>query len=205
MSNWHVNTEGPHRGRATAPLRVTVVVGSTREGRFGTTIADWFVGQVRRLDIFEVEIVDTRQVALPHAFGAVTDHPSRAETTEKLSRADAFVVVTPEYNHSYPGTLKNLIDEHHVEWQAKPVGFVSYGGISGGLRAVEHLRPVFAELHAVTIRDTVSFANPWRSFDGAGEPAEPADAVTATNALLKQLTWWAEALRAARAANPYGA
>ncbi len=205
MSNWHVNTEGPHRGRVTAPLRVAVVVGSTREGRFGTTIADWFIGQLRRLDTFEVETVDTRQVALPHAFGAVTDHPSRAETTEKLSRADAFVVVTPEYNHSYPGTLKNLIDEHHVEWQAKPVGFVSYGGISGGLRAVEHLRPVFAELHAVTIRDTVSFANPWRSFDGAGEPAEPADAVTATKALLKQLTWWAEALRAARTANPYGA
>ncbi|MGW0248612.1 NADPH-dependent FMN reductase [Nocardia goodfellowii] len=205
MSNGHVNIEGSQRDRVAAPLRVAVVVGSTREGRFGTTIADWFVGQLRRHDTLEVEVVDTLRVALPHAFGAVTDHPSRAETAEKLSRADAFVVVTPEYNHSYPGALKNLIDEHHVEWQAKPVGFVSYGGISGGLRAVEHLRPVFAELHAVTIRDTVSFANPWRRFDDAGELTEPTDAVTATKALLKQLTWWGEALRAARAANPYGA
>ncbi|MEU4599235.1 NAD(P)H-dependent oxidoreductase [Nocardia sp. NPDC023988] len=204
MSN-HVDIEGSQGGAVPAPLRVAVVIGSTREGRFGTTIADWFVGRLRRHDTLEVEIVDTREVALSHAFGAVTDHPSRAEATETLTRADAFVVVTPEYNHSYPGALKNLIDEHHVEWQAKPVGFVSYGGISGGLRAVEHLRPVFVELHAVTIRDTVSFANPWRRFDDAGELADSSDAVTATKAMLKQLTWWGEALRAARAANPYGA
>ncbi len=68
-----------------------------------------------------------------------------------------FVVVTPEYNHSFPGPLKAAIDRHVTPWQAKPVGFVSYGGISGGLRAVEHLRQVFAELHAVTVRETVSF------------------------------------------------
>ncbi|MFC9967828.1 NADPH-dependent FMN reductase [Nocardia ignorata] len=205
MSKWHVDSEGSRGGVGAAPLRVAVVVGSTREGRFGTTVADWFVGELRRHGTLEVEIVDTRQVALSHAFGAVIDHPSRAEATEKLSRAEAFVVVTPEYNHSYPGALKNLIDEHHVEWQAKPVGFVSYGGISGGLRAVEHLRPVFAELHAVTIRDTVSFANPWRRFDDAGELADSSDAVTATKSMLKQLTWWGEALRTARAVNPYGA
>jgi hypothetical protein len=84
-----------------------------------------------------------------------------------IDAADAFVVVTPEYNHSYPASLKHAIDMAHGEWNTKPVAFVSYGGISGGLRAVEALRLVFAELHATTIRDTVSFHG------GAGSPARP--------------------------------
>ncbi|MBB5916081.1 NAD(P)H-dependent FMN reductase [Nocardia transvalensis] len=186
------------------PLRLAVVIGSTREGRFGTTVADWFVGQAGRRDAFATDIIDTREADLPHAFGAAGGGPSLAAVTEKLSRADAFVVVTPEYNHSYPGSLKNLVDAHHAEWQAKPVGFVSYGGISGGLRAVEHLRHVFAELHAVTVRDTVSFANPWGRFDDAGRLTDPDDAVTAAATLLDQLTWWGTALRTARATTPYG-
>lgn len=111
-------------------------------------------------------------------------------------------MVTPEYNHSYPGTLKNLIDLHHTQWQAKPVGFVSYGGISGGLRAVEHLRPVFAELHAVTVRDSVAFPNPWPRFDPTGTLLDPDAAETAAATMLDQLTWWAEALRTARATHP---
>ncbi|MFC4375873.1 NADPH-dependent FMN reductase [Nocardia halotolerans] len=188
----HVNT-------AAEPLRVAVVIGSTRPGRFGPTVADWFVRQARIRDALTVDIVDTMTTELPHAFGAEA-HPSVAEATEKLSRADMFVVVTPEYNHSYPGTLKNLIDSHHTEWQAKPVGFVSYGGISGGLRAVEHLRPVFAELHAVTVRDSVCFPNPWGRFDGTADPHAEAAAAT----MLDQLIWWGEALRTARAIRPYG-
>ncbi|MFE1593719.1 NADPH-dependent FMN reductase [Nocardia sp. NPDC058705] len=186
------------------PLRLAVVIGSTREGRFGPTVANWFVRQAALRDTLTVDIVDTRDIELPHAFGAVTDHPSVAAATEKLSNADAFVVVTPEYNHSYPGSLKNLIDTHHAEWQAKPVGFVSYGGISGGLRAVEHLRPVFAELHAVTVRDSVAFPNPWGRFDAAGELTAPDGADGAAATMLDQLSWWGEALRTARLAQPYG-
>ena len=90
--------------------------------------------------------------------------------TPRLAAADAFVVVTPEYNHSYPAPVKTLIDWHFTEWQAKPVGFVSYGGMSGGLRAVEHLRGVFAELHAVTVRDTVSFHGAWDRFGPDAPP-----------------------------------
>lgn len=193
-----------HARTAIRPLRVAVVIGSAREGRFGPTVADWFVRQARLRDTMDVDVVDAGQVELPPTFGAATEHPSVAEATEKLSRADAFVVVTPEYNHSYPGTLKNLIDTHHTEWQAKPVGFVSYGGISGGLRAVEHLRPVFAELHAVTVRDSVALPNPWGRFDNTGDLIDVAGADTAAAALLDQLTWWGEALRTARAVRPYG-
>jgi NAD(P)H-dependent FMN reductase len=122
---------------------------------------------------------------------------------QRMEQADAFVIVTPEYNHGYPAALKFLIDSIYTPWQAKPVAFVSYGGISGGLRAVEQLRPVFAELHAVTIREVVSFANAWEQFDEAGALQQPDPARKAMARLLAQLNWWAVALRDARWAVPY--
>ncbi|WP_336088015.1 NADPH-dependent FMN reductase [Nocardia sp. SSK8] len=189
---------------AIRPLRLAVVIGSTRQGRFGPTVADWFIRQAALRDTLDVEVIDAGQLELSSTFGAGTEHPALVAATAALARADAFVVVTPEYNHSYPGTLKNLIDLHHTQWQAKPVGFVSYGGVSGGLRAVEHLRPVFAELHAVTVRDSVVFPNPWGRFDDTGALRDPDAAETAAATMLDQLTWWAEALRTARAVRPYG-
>jgi NAD(P)H-dependent FMN reductase len=113
------------------------------------------------------------------------------------------VVVTPEYNHSFPGPLKLAIDSVHPEWAAKPVGFVSYGGVAGGLRAVEHLRSVFAELHAVTVRETVQFYLADDPLDVHGN-ARGTQADAAAGRLLDQLAWWAQALREARAARPYG-
>jgi NAD(P)H-dependent FMN reductase len=114
------------------------------------------------------------------------------------------VVVTPEYNHSYPAGLKNLIDWHYKEWRAKPVGFVSYGGVAGGLRAVEHLRAVFAEVHAVTIRDTVSFTNYWERYGPDGTwPANPEACNLAAKKMLEQLSWWTHALVAAKLERPY--
>ncbi|MFI0486540.1 NADPH-dependent FMN reductase [Actinomadura sp. 9N215] len=124
--------------------------------------------------------------------------------TGTLDAADAFVVVTCEYNHSFPGTLKNLIDTHFYEWRAKPVAFVSYGGLAGRLRSVEHLRTVFAELHAVTVRDTVSFHHPWNWFGNDGQPENAEDAAAAAKGMLDQLTWWGRALRDARSVRPYG-
>lgn len=91
------------------------------------------------------------------------------------------------------------------QWKAKPIAFVSYGGISGGLRAVEQLRQVFAELHATTIRDTVSLAMAHGLFDDAGELREPAGPEAAAKTMLDELAWWAHALRSARAAHPYAA
>jgi NAD(P)H-dependent FMN reductase len=120
-----------------------------------------------------------------------------------IAAAGAVVVVTPEYNRSFPGPLKAAVDSLRGEWAAKPVGFVSYGGISGGLRAVEALRLVFAELHAVTIRDTVSFALAWQQFDGSGAPKEPVAVNAAAGRLLDQLTWWAVTLRAGRDRRAY--
>jgi NAD(P)H-dependent FMN reductase len=193
------------------PFRLAVIVGSVREGRFGTTVANWFVGRAAERPDVSIDVVDLAQVGLPLTFPAfgVSPAPETARAlqgvTPRLAAADAFVVVTPEYNHSFPASLKNVIDWHNAEWHAKPIGFVSYGGLSGGLRAVEQLRVVFAELHAATIRATVSFHGAWEQFDGEGLPIDPAGCNGAAKSMLDQLIWWAHALREARTARPYAA
>jgi NAD(P)H-dependent FMN reductase len=185
-------------------LNIAVIVGSTRPGRFGTTVARWFVNECAHRTDLTLDLIELGDVNLPAAVSARPD-AAIAAYFERLDRADAFVVVTPEYNHGYPASLKQAIDVAHAEWHAKPVGFVSYGGISGGLRAVEQLRQVFAEVHAVTIRNTVSFHDAWRRFLPSGEPVEPDGCNTAAKLMLDQLTWWALALRTARASRPYAA
>jgi NAD(P)H-dependent FMN reductase len=186
-----------------SPIRVAVIIGSTREGRYADVIANWFLARARRRDDITVDVLDLAEIELPARFTrertpALTDYLSR------LGAADAFVVITPEYNHSYPASLKHAVDFANLEWHRKPLAFVSYGGVSGGLRAVEHLRQVFAERHAFGIRDTVSFHNPWPQFADDGELHDPAatDAVeTAVRLMLDDLVWWATALRTARAAD----
>ncbi|MFD9733164.1 NADPH-dependent FMN reductase [Umezawaea sp. NPDC059074] len=192
----------------TTPLRLAVIVSSTRDGRFGPVVGSWFADVARQRPELDVTVVDLAETPLP---ATMSHHPSPEDAallgavTPVFAAADAFVVVTPEYNHSFPASLKNAIDWHFTQWQAKPVGFVSYGGVSGGLRAVEHLRQVFAELHAVTVRDTVSFHNAGGLFDGDGQPKEPEGCGRAAEVLLDQLAWWSSALRDAKTKNPYAA
>ncbi len=185
-------------------LRLAVIVGSTREGRFGPKVGRWFAAQVEPRDDFDLDLIDLAEVDLPRTLGqdpsdALTDYLAR------LDRADAFVVVTPEYNHGYPAALKQAIDVAYREWQAKPVAFVSYGGMAGGLRAVEQLRQVFAEVHATTIRDSVSLHNPWSLFDEDARLHEATGGEAAAKVMLDRLAWWADALRSAREAAPYAA
>ncbi|MDH6449988.1 MULTISPECIES: NAD(P)H-dependent oxidoreductase [unclassified Streptomyces] len=188
----------------TAPLHVALIVGSNRHGRFGPVVADWLLDRLHDRDDLVTEVVDVAEVPLPMTFARTEEAAAAlASVTPKLAAADAFVVLTPEYNHSYPAGLKNLIDWHFTEWQAKPVALVSYGGISGGLRAVEHLRQVFAELHAVTTRDTVSFHNAGGSF-ADGRLKDPSGPEAAAKTMLDQLVWWGRALREGRTVRPYG-
>ncbi|MGW7001818.1 NADPH-dependent FMN reductase [Streptomyces sp. NPDC054933] len=192
---------------STNPLRLAIVIGSVREGRFGRTVANWFTTLAKQREDLSVDVIDLVDHDLPMALSR-NPPPEVAEELAKVSprleQADAFIVVTPEYNHSFPASLKTLIDWHYTQWHAKPVGFVSYGGLSGGLRSVEQLRPIFAELHAVTVRDVVSFHNPWGQFDEDGAPKDPSGPETAAKVLLDQLSWWGDALREARAKHPYG-
>ncbi|MFI7293871.1 NADPH-dependent FMN reductase [Streptomyces sp. NPDC050121] len=192
-----------------APLRVAVVVGSVREGRQGRAVADWFLDTVTGHDGLDLDVIDLADIELPLVMpgwgGSQSPETAAvlAEVSPRLAAADAFVVVTPEYNHSFPAALKNFIDWHHSQWQAKPVGFVSYGGLAGGIRAVEQLRLVFAELHAMTVRDAVSLHGPWSGLGEDGTPRDAAVCEGAAKGMLGQLTWWGRTLRSARASRPY--
>lgn len=177
-------------------IRIALIYGSTREGRFCDTVVEWVVSGIAGRGEFMLDRLDPREFDL-------SGDAAKAELERRLGMADAFIVVTPEYNHGYPAPLKSLIDAVHEPWQAKPVAFVSYGGISGGLRAVEQLRLVFAELHAMGIRDSVSLSTPWDSLDADGRLVTTADKRKAMVTMLNQLAWWARALREARASWPY--
>ncbi|WP_369215312.1 NADPH-dependent FMN reductase [Streptomyces flavofungini] len=197
----------PHPAPA---LRVAVLVGSTREGRFAPVVTRWIKSHLDQREDMSADVVDLAETPLPTvlpAFGgplAPGTEEALARVSPRLAAADAFVFVTPEYNHSFPATLKNAIDWHNEQWHAKPVGFVSYGGISGGLRAVEQLRLVMAELNATTIRNTVSLHNAWALFDEEHAMRDP-QSDAAAKAMLDQLAWWARTLSEARTARPYAA
>lgn len=192
------------------PSRLVVVVGSVRAGRFGPQVAAWLAERARERGGFDVDVVDLADHELPLQLPAESpklageDYPrpaGMAELTSRLTAADAFVLVTPEYNHSYPASLKAMIDWHFTQWTAKPVAFASYGGAAGGRHAVLHLENVLTELHAVTIRDGLMFPNYFHTW-ADGRPLDDESAGYAKT-MLDQLAWWAEALRAARAAAPY--
>ncbi|MEU6391500.1 NAD(P)H-dependent oxidoreductase [Streptomyces sp. NPDC046939] len=195
---------------ALAPLRVAVLVGSTREGRFAPVVTKWLTGHLAQREDLRTDVVDLAETPLPTVLPAFGQEPppgtaeALALVSPRLAAADAFILVTPEYNHSFPAALKNAVDWHNEQWHGKPVAFVSYGGLAGGLRAVEQLRVVMAELNAVTVRNTVSFHNAYGAFAADGRVDDPA-VDTAAKAMLDQLTWWAHALRDAKAARPYPA
>ncbi|MEU7576469.1 NAD(P)H-dependent oxidoreductase [Streptomyces sp. NPDC041068] len=190
--------------RLDAPLKVAVIVASTREGRFAPTVAAWFTAQATQRADLDLDVIDLADARLPDGLTGQPG-PEVARITPRIDAADAFVVITPEYNHSFPATLKTAIDWHYAEWRAKPVGFVSYGGMAGGLRAVEQLRQVFAELHAVTVRDTVSFHGVWDCFDEAGALTDPSGPTSAAKTMLDQLAWWGHTLRDGKTVRPYAA
>ncbi|GHA77853.1 NADPH-dependent FMN reductase [Streptomyces termitum] len=192
-----------------APVRLAVIVGSTREGRVGPVVADWIARRARARDDIAVDVVDIAEARLPAVLTPPDEHgrhasPELRAYAERVAAADVFVVVTPEYNRGYPAALKHAVDSLYTEWQAKPVAFVGYaGGLSGGMRAIEQLRSVFAELHAVPLRDSVNFPHVYGRFGEDGEPVDAPEAEAAAKKLLDQLLWWADALREARARRPY--
>lgn len=183
-------------------IKVALIYGSTREGRLCNTVATWAGEQIWERGDFLLDMIDPAALDLPKRMEKEDGAVIKA-LQKRIDAADAFVIVTPEYNHGYPAALKFVIDSAYDEWRAKPVAFVSYGGGSGGLRAVEQLRLVFAELHAVSIRDSVSFANVWAQFDDNGELLKPERARRSMATMLAHLQWWAMTLREARQARPY--
>ena len=182
--------------------KIAVIIGTTREGRFGDTIARWFMGVASAREDMEFELLDLRDYSLPFLTEPVPPAAGKvdpaAETwAAKIESADGFVMLTPEYNRGYPAVLKNAIDHLYQQWNTKAIGFVSYGGGAGGARAVEQLRLVAIEMQMAPIREGVVIPMARMAFDESGQPTNPTLNDRATS-MLNQLAWWTTALRAAR-------
>jgi len=182
-----------------------IVIASTRPGRVGLPVAQWFEGQARAHGGFDVDVADLAEIDLP--FMDEPNHPRlRAYTQDhtkawsaRVDAADAFAFVTPEYNYGMVAPLKNAIDFLHQEWSHKPVGFVSYGGVSAGTRGVQMAKQVVTTLGMVPIQEAVSipFVTQFIDDDGVVQANETME--KAAEALLGGLERMESALRVLRA------
>jgi NAD(P)H-dependent FMN reductase len=182
--------------------KIAIIIGSTRPGRNGEAVSRWVHDIAAKRDDAEFEVVDLNDFDLPHldevmpaAMGQYS-HPHTRRWAEKIDSFDAYVFVTPEYNHSTSGALKNAIDFLHAEWHNKAAGFVSYGS-NGGTRAVEHLRLVMGELQVADVRAQVALSlfTDFENFSVFSPAAHQHEAVTA---MLDQVVAWGSALQPLR-------
>lgn len=191
------------------PLEIKIIVGSTREGRFSEKPARWIFEMLSKIEDVHAEILDLREFHMPFFEEAVAPymkdtpyaHSAVASWTAKINEGEAFIIVTPEYNHGYPAVLKNALDYVYQEWNKKPVAFISYGGASG-VRAVEQLRLVVIELQMAPMRAAVHipFENYLRAIN---DPTTPTQLLfknmdKKADAMLAELLWWGSALKKAR-------
>jgi NAD(P)H-dependent FMN reductase len=183
--------------------RIGIIVGSTRPGRNGLGVAEWVYDIASQRDDAEFELVDLIDYPLPHLdepvppmFGQYTQGHTRV-WAGKVASFDGFVIVTPEYNHSTSGVLKNAIDYLYREWNNKAVGFVSYGG-AGGVRAVEHLRLVAGELQLADVRAQLTLSL-MTEFEGMRTFTRGEHLVAPLHAVLDQVVAWSKALEPLRA------
>jgi NAD(P)H-dependent FMN reductase len=183
-------------------LKVAIIIGSTRPGRKGDTVARWVYDIAAKRTDASFEVVDIAAFDLPLLDEAVPpslhqyENPHTKTWAAKIEAFDAFVFVTPEYNHSTSGALKNAIDFLFREWNDKAAGFVGYGGV-GGARAVEHLRLIMGEIKVADVRAQVALSlyTDFENFTAfkPGPHQEPA-----VNAMLDDLIPWARALQTLR-------
>jgi len=183
-------------------LTIGIILGSTRPGRKGDQVANWVLAQAATRTEANYELIDLADFALPHldeampaSMGQYANDHTKA-WAEKISGFDGFVFVTPEYNHSTSGALKNALDYLYQEWNNKAAAFVSYGG-GGGMRAVEHLRLIVGELQMADVRAQVAFSlhTDFESYTTL-TPGPQHAAGLAT--LFDQLESWSGALRTVR-------
>ncbi|NLG56664.1 MAG: NAD(P)H-dependent oxidoreductase [Rhodococcus sp.] len=184
-------------------LRLEIIIGSTRVGRVAPHVAEWFAEQAREHGAFDIGVLDLADYALPVD---LDEDAVPVDFRERIAAADAFVVVTPEYNHGYPAALKLALDSLKSEWRTKSTGFVSYGGPGGGIRAVEQLRQVVVELHMTSVRQAVHLPRIRKALADNGtlrdRIADPI-ALDAAPRMLSQLQWWASATKQWGSVAPY--
>ncbi|THA33216.1 NADPH-dependent oxidoreductase [Streptomyces sp. A1277] len=183
--------------------KIAIILGSTRTGRAGAGVADWVLEQARQRADAEYELIDLAEVDLPQidepippAAGRYTQ-PYTQQWAQTVGAYDGYVIVTPEYNHSFPGVLKNALDRVYAEWNNKAVGLVSYG-VDGGVRAVEALRPVLSalQLAGVSPQVALNMRTDFADFGASFTPGEHQFSVL--TAMLDRLLSWSTALAEVR-------
>lgn len=186
--------------------KLHVILASTRPGRAGEPIAEWFVARAREHGAFDVELLDLADIALPmmdepnHPRLRRYEHQHTKDWSATINAADAVVMVTPEYNYGYPAPLKNAIDYLHFEWQHKPVAFVSYGGVAAGTRAVQQLKQVVTTLKMFPLFEAVSIPFHTQFIDDEGVLQANDVMEGAATAMLDELVLVEESLRRRREA-----
>ncbi len=196
------------------PLKIKIIIGSTRQGRFSEKPAQFIADEAKRIPNASVEILDLRDYPMPFYDNAQTPshlggkypHIVTQKWAAKIEEGDAFIIVTPEYNHGYPAVLKNALDAIYAEWGKKPVGFIGYGSVSGA-RAIEQLRQVVIELQMVPIKASIHL--PGEVYAAVMKEQVPVNpelfnplrktwAGDRIQMFLDELTWMAKALKTAR-------
>lgn len=179
-------------------LKVQIILGSTRPGRAGEQVATWVNEIAKERTDIDVELVDLADYNLP-----LLDEPQPAASGEyskdhtkkwsaKIAEADAYIFVTPEYNHGLPGAFKNAVDYLYNEWADKAYGLVSYGGAEGGARAIEHWRQVIVHIGGASVRSFLTIPHIYAGFE------KNEHQVKAVNAILDDITKWGTAFKSLR-------
>jgi NAD(P)H-dependent FMN reductase len=182
-----------------------IIVGSTRPGRVGPAVADWITDRAREHGGFDVQVTDLAELNLPifdepnHPRLHQYVHQHTKDWSEVVEGSDAFIFVTPEYNHGIGAALKNAIDYVYNEWHGKAAGIVSYGGVAAGTRATQMLKQVLASLKVVPVMEAVNipFVRSHIDEDGRFKPTEAMEA--SATAMLDEVHRWTEAMRPLRA------
>jgi NAD(P)H-dependent FMN reductase len=184
--------------------KLQIVIASTRPGRVGLPVGRWFEQRARAHGAFDIEVIDLLELGLP--FMDEPNHPRLRQYTQQHTKdwsarvdgADAFAFITPEYNYGFPAAIKNAIDFLHFEWQYKPVGFVSYGGVSAGTRSVQMLKQVVTTLKMYALPEAVSIPFVAQFIDDEGVVQANETMEQAADAMLSELLRVSEAFAVLR-------
>jgi NAD(P)H-dependent FMN reductase len=188
-------------------INLKIIIASTRPGRKGVILADWIYEKAKADPNFNIEMIDLAAINLPfmdephHPRLQQYTHQHTRDWSSKIADADAFILVTPEYNHGYPATIKNAIDFLYHEWRHKPIGFVSYGGISAGTRSIQLLKPVLVSLDMVPLTAAVNVPF-FTKFIEDDKFVATEDQNRMAAGLFAELKKWAESLSHLREAEP---
>ncbi len=181
-----------------------IIIGSTRPARKGISVANWIFEYAKKFSEFNIELIDLAVVNLPlfdesiHPMQKKYEHEHTKKWSNIINPADAYILVTPEYNYSFPASVKNALDYLYHEWNYKPMAFVSYGGIAGGTRAVQLLKPIVTTLKMMPVVASVNIPFFTKYIDEKGIFNADENIQKSADAMFNELLIWTDGLKAIR-------